>query len=243
MPRPPELGSLSVTAVANSQRTVARSTGLPFASRISSIESSGEPSRLAFTSSTSFSPLRALKRKSFFGGQKLAVHGDRRLNGLRAGGGGFDFRLAAQRQLHFVKRLAGGDFGPQDHRLDSSSGDGSPATSILPAPRLYPVERDLLRLAFLHAQRIRRQRQRKLSHLDAIEVPRIAAFLVVRDLDVVGAGLLEAMREILRRAAAFEAVFFDQALVRIVDAHHRLQSGAQHGRAVFEYQLLARTAR
>ena len=41
------------------QRMVARSTGPPFVSRISRDESSREPRRLALTSNTSFSPLRA----------------------------------------------------------------------------------------------------------------------------------------------------------------------------------------
>ena len=83
MPRLDESRSASVMEVSSTQRMVARSTGAPFASRISSSESSGEPSRLAFTSKTSFSPLRAWKRKSFSAASSLPLMVTGTVIGLR----------------------------------------------------------------------------------------------------------------------------------------------------------------
>jgi hypothetical protein len=63
--RNPELfasRSESTNTVSATQRSVARSIGFPRASRISSAESSGDPSRRAATSRISRCPFRAEKR-------------------------------------------------------------------------------------------------------------------------------------------------------------------------------------
>ena len=47
------------------------------------------------------------------------------------------------------------------------------------------------------------------------------------------------MGEVLSGAAAFQAIFLDHRLIRVVDTDDRLQGGAEHGRTVFKDELLA----